>query len=222
MLLLLLLLLPQGLGKGLDDVLDTEELMNEADLTAALQQPTPKGRKGRGQKGAGSATPEKQAASELLGRSDSLSARERNKLKRKAKALERQSSVRLDNKGRVRRLAAYMRALFQFSGWSCWAAAYPRAVVSSMQGWGYGSCSGRQRSSGRGAVCADCTLDVFANGSPCRWLSCSQSSAQATAGKSAQQPGAWRRRQQQEPQLLRQVQQLCCQMSKQLSRIWRR
>jgi hypothetical protein len=91
-----------GLGKGLDDVLDTEELMNEADLTAALQQPTPKGRKGRGQKGAGSVTPEKQAASELLGRSDSLSARERNKLKRKAKVLERQSSLRLDSKGRVR------------------------------------------------------------------------------------------------------------------------
>lgn len=84
--------------------------MNEADLTAALQQPTPKGRRGKGQKGAGSVTPEKQAASELLGRSDSLSARERNKLKRKAKALERQSSVRLDSKGRVRRLRSRLFA----------------------------------------------------------------------------------------------------------------
>lgn len=99
---------PAGLGKGLDDVLDTEELVNEADITAALQQPSPgsKGRRGRGSKqqgnkGGGAATPEKQAASELLGHSDSLSARERNKLKRKAKALERQSSVRLDSRGRV-------------------------------------------------------------------------------------------------------------------------
>lgn len=78
--------------------------MNEADITAALQQPSPgKGRRGRAnqQNKGGAATPEKQAASELLGHSDSLSARERNKLKRKAKALERQSSVRLDSRGRV-------------------------------------------------------------------------------------------------------------------------
>lgn len=85
-------------------MLNTDELVNEEDITAALQQPTPtKGRRGgRGQQGGkGTATPEKQAASELLGRSDSLSARERNKLKRKAKAMERQSSARLDSKGRV-------------------------------------------------------------------------------------------------------------------------
>lgn len=107
-----------GLGKGLDDVLDTEELVNEEDITAALQQSTPsKGRKGRGQQGKGVVTPEKRAASELLGRSDSLSARERNKLKRKAKALERQSSARLDSKGRVSRG-------WSSSGWGdlqlCW------------------------------------------------------------------------------------------------------
>lgn len=83
-------------------MLNTDELVNEEDITAALQ-PTPsKGRRGRGQQGQSSATPEKQAASELLGRSDSLSARERNKLKRKAKAMERQGSARVDNKGRVR------------------------------------------------------------------------------------------------------------------------
>lgn len=76
-----------------------------------MQQPTPtKGRRGRGQQGKAAASPEKQAASELLGRSDSLSARERNKLKRKAKAMERQNSARLDSKGRVRR------------GWGGWLA----------------------------------------------------------------------------------------------------
>lgn len=103
-----------GLGKGLDDVLDTEELVNEEDITAALQEPSPGkgGRRGRAnQQGkGGAATPEKQAASELLGHSDSLSARERNKLKRKAKAMERQSSVRLDNRGRVAELLAEQRS----------------------------------------------------------------------------------------------------------------
>lgn len=94
-----------GLGKGLENVLDTDELVNEEDIAAALQQPAPsKGRRGgnKGQAGRSSVTPDRQAASELLGRSDSLSARERNKLKRKAKAMERQGSTRGDSKGRVR------------------------------------------------------------------------------------------------------------------------
>lgn len=99
-----------GLGKGLDGVLDTDELVNEEDIAAALlPSPSAKGsgrRGGGGGKGGSSrsgsaAPPERQAASELLQQTDSLSARERNKLKRKAKALERQNSLRVDSKGRV-------------------------------------------------------------------------------------------------------------------------
>jgi hypothetical protein len=98
-----------GLGKGLEKVFNTDDLVNEEDLTEALQQPTPtKGRRGRGQQGKAAATPEKQAASELLGHADSLSARERNKLKRKAKAMERQGSLRQDSKSRVRQLGALL------------------------------------------------------------------------------------------------------------------
>jgi hypothetical protein len=93
----------------LETVWDTDELVNEEDLTAALQQPTPtKGRRGRGQQGKAAATPEKQAVSELLGHADSLSARERNKLKRKAKAMERQGSLRQDSKARVRQLGTLL------------------------------------------------------------------------------------------------------------------
>lgn len=93
-------------------MLDTNELLDDADITAALQPPSAsKGRRGaKGSKAAAAAgqaavTPEKQAASELLAHADSLSARERNKLKRKAKALERQGSLRPgqagDTRGRV-------------------------------------------------------------------------------------------------------------------------
>jgi hypothetical protein len=91
-----------GLGKGLDGVLNADEFLDDADLAADLQPgggtPTKARRCRGGSQGAAAApqadTPEKQAASELLARADSVSARERNKLKRKAKALERQGSLR--------------------------------------------------------------------------------------------------------------------------------
>lgn len=102
-----------GLGKGLegkafDDIINTDELVNEDDLAAALTANTRKMHNSRGSRGSGSgssgrprsATPEKQQVSDLL-RSDSMSARERNKLKRKYKA-QRQDSLKADAKGRVR------------------------------------------------------------------------------------------------------------------------
>lgn len=111
-----------GLGKGLEgkafeDIINTDELVCEDDLAAALVAPTPTTRSGKsfragGGSGSGrqrSATPEKQQASELL-RADSMSARERNKLKRKYRALQRQDSVKADAKGRVSRCGCY-RAL---------------------------------------------------------------------------------------------------------------
>lgn len=102
-------------GKGLDDVMNTEELVGEEDIEAALQAPAarPRSRAGssnRGDSGSGSkarsATPpeSKQAAASLLRSESIISARERNKLKRKAKALGRQESSKpgaLDAKGRV-------------------------------------------------------------------------------------------------------------------------
>jgi hypothetical protein len=94
--------------------MNTDELVGEADIEAALEAPAGRSRSRTGSSGRGdrsgkgrSATPpeSKQAAASLL-RSDSLmSARERNKLKRKAKALGRQDSIKpggLDAKGRVR------------------------------------------------------------------------------------------------------------------------
>lgn len=82
--------------------MNTDELVAEEDITAALAAPPPKPRRGSSGR-VRAATPEaKQAAASLL-RTDSLSARERNKLKRKAKALNRQDSVKAgqDPKGRV-------------------------------------------------------------------------------------------------------------------------
>ncbi|KAF6253887.1 SNF2 family N-terminal domain-containing protein [Scenedesmus sp. NREL 46B-D3] len=107
-------------GKGLDDVMNTDELLGEEDIEAALaatpgrprSRPSSSGRgdSGSGGKARSSTPPEgKQAAASLL-RSDSLmSARERNKLKRKAKALGRQDSTKpggADAKGRVAELMA--------------------------------------------------------------------------------------------------------------------
>eukprot|EP00879_Flechtneria_rotunda_P013204 GHRR01013789.1.p1 GENE.GHRR01013789.1~~GHRR01013789.1.p1 ORF type:complete len:273 (+),score=89.59 GHRR01013789.1:182-1000(+) len=92
-----------GLDKRLDatgfgDTFDTDELVNEEDIAAALQQPKKRAQGGKWRQ----ATPDKQAAASLL-RSDSLSARERNKLKRKTKALQRQDSLAgVESKGRVR------------------------------------------------------------------------------------------------------------------------
>jgi hypothetical protein len=95
--------------------MNTDELVGEEDIEAALEAPAGRARSRAGSSGRGdsgskarSATPpeDKQAAASLL-RSDSmLSARERNKLKRKAKALGRQDSTKpggLDAKGRVSR-----------------------------------------------------------------------------------------------------------------------
>eukprot|EP00878_Enallax_costatus_P014774 GHUV01015460.1.p1 GENE.GHUV01015460.1~~GHUV01015460.1.p1 ORF type:complete len:871 (+),score=335.55 GHUV01015460.1:1027-3639(+) len=99
-----------GLGKGMegkafDDIINTDELVNEDDLAAALTAPTPKAqasaaRAARAANRQRSATPEKQQASELL-RSESMSARERNKLKRKHKALQRQDSMKTDAQARA-------------------------------------------------------------------------------------------------------------------------
>jgi hypothetical protein len=99
-----------GLGKGLDDVMNTDELVNEEDITAALQEAPVKGRgRCRGlqeqqqQQQQRQSTPDKMAAASLLTSSDSLSARERNKLRRTARALQRQESVKAaDGKSRVR------------------------------------------------------------------------------------------------------------------------
>lgn len=106
---------PAGLGKGLEgkafeDIVNTDELVDEDDLAAAFSASTWKAHGSRGSKGSGSgsgsggkqrsATPEKQQAVDLL-RSDSMSARERNKLKRKYKALTKQDSLKADGKGRV-------------------------------------------------------------------------------------------------------------------------
>jgi hypothetical protein len=99
-------------GNGLDDVMNTDELVGEEDIEAALEAPAGRARSRAGSSGRGdssskarAATPPegKQAAASLL-RSDIMSARERNKLKRKAKALGRQDSIKpggLDAKGRV-------------------------------------------------------------------------------------------------------------------------
>lgn len=110
-------------GKGLDDVMNTDELLGEEDIEAALaatpgrprSRPSSSGRgdSGSGGKARSSTPPEgKQAAASLL-RSDSLmSARERNKLKRKAKALGRQDSTKpggADAKGRVSRGPTMLR-----------------------------------------------------------------------------------------------------------------
>lgn len=111
-------------GKGLDDVMNTDELVGEEDIEAALQAPAarPRSRAGssnRGDSGSGSkarsATPpeSKQAAASLLRSESIISARERNKLKRKAKALGRQESSKpgaLDAKGRVAELVSGERA----------------------------------------------------------------------------------------------------------------
>ncbi|WIA33345.1 hypothetical protein OEZ86_006482 [Tetradesmus obliquus] len=111
-------------GKGLDDVMNTDELVGEEDIEAALEAPVarPRSRAGssnRGDSGSGSkarsATPpeSKQAAASLLRSESIISARERNKLKRKAKALGRQESSKpgaLDAKGRVAELVSGERA----------------------------------------------------------------------------------------------------------------
>lgn len=81
--------------------MNTDELVNEDDIAAALTEaPTPsKGRgrgRGRGQRGGA------QAASALLASADSMSARERNKLKRKAKALQRQDSMVGQTSGEIK------------------------------------------------------------------------------------------------------------------------
>jgi hypothetical protein len=95
--------------------MNTDELVGEEDIEAALEAPPgrPRSRAGsssRGDSGNGSkarsATPPegKQAAASLLRSESLMSARERNKLKRKAKALGRQESAKpggLDAKGRV-------------------------------------------------------------------------------------------------------------------------
>lgn len=117
-----LLLLCAGLGKGMADVVDTDELVNEDDIKAALETPfgaaaaaaaaasaapSAGGTRGGRSADAGDAMQQrgtlKQAAASLLASGDSLSARERNKLKRKAKALQRcESSKGSELRGRVR------------------------------------------------------------------------------------------------------------------------
>jgi hypothetical protein len=106
--------------------MNTDELVGEEDIEAALEAPVNKSRSRAGSsssrgdsagggKGRSATPPEgKQAAASLL-RSDSLmSARERNKLKRKAKQLGRQDSTKpcgLDAKGRVSSSTVLMTAL---------------------------------------------------------------------------------------------------------------
>lgn len=68
-----------GLGNGLDTLIETDDLVEDEDIAAAIVQPRPK-------------ASDKQQAAELLGSLGSLSARERNRLKRKAKALNRTDS----------------------------------------------------------------------------------------------------------------------------------
>jgi hypothetical protein len=185
--------------------------VNEEDITAALQEPSPGkgGRRGRAnQQGkGGAATPEKQAASELLGHSDSLSARERNKLKRKAKAMERQSSVRLDNRGRVSIGCAGPGRLVGCVTRTC-------ALLIKQQWWHTGG-----RHSRNGLLSSRLTTQPMS----CRWRNCWQSSAPTMAGRPAQAGAPSPRQQQpQQQQSLLQEQQLCCQTSRQLSRTWRR
>lgn len=96
-------------GKAFEDILNTDELVNEYDLAAALTEQPAKQHRSKSSRGSGnggrqrSATPEKQSAADLL-RDSGMSARERNKLKRKFKALQRQDSMRAgctDTKSRV-------------------------------------------------------------------------------------------------------------------------
>jgi TATA-binding protein-associated factor len=70
-------------------VMDAEDLINDEDLDMDITSGGAKGGKG----GAGSAAAPKQQAAELLLNMEGLSARERNRLKRKAKAMGRSESL---------------------------------------------------------------------------------------------------------------------------------
>lgn len=72
-----------GLDRGMGELMDTDDLINDEDLDTG----------GTGSKTGGKQAG-KQQATELLSSMDGLSARERNRLKRKAKALSRTDSVR--------------------------------------------------------------------------------------------------------------------------------
>jgi hypothetical protein len=79
----------EGLDKGLEGLLDTNEFLIDEDLDMSG---TISDASRAGAPGSPAGAPVKQQASELLQGMEGLSARERNRLKRKAKALGRQDA----------------------------------------------------------------------------------------------------------------------------------
>jgi hypothetical protein len=97
-----------GLDSVPEGVMDTDELVADEDLEQALQ-PGPAA--ARGGSVAGSAPVVKQAAADVLLGMEGLSARERNRLKRKAKSMARTDSLRSQDSLGPARLGGASRSL---------------------------------------------------------------------------------------------------------------